>query len=107
MPLQWVNISSLFGQGLLYHTCPNVTWKQHLWNEEYGPADTFVWFHNPCESSTSSVTFNVSRFSNGVPHFLPACNKLELFCARVLDTVPVSEGHLLQGSRDSSQALGL
>lgn len=63
--LQWVDISSLFGQGLIYHTCPNVTWKQHLWKEQYGPVDTYVWFHNPCRSSPAAVTFNVSRLNNG------------------------------------------
>jgi hypothetical protein len=91
---KWVNISSLLGQGLTYHTCPSVTWQQHLPPEQYGPVDTFVWWYNPCRSSPASVTFNISRLSNGVSLASTALLQLLNFCwynsSTVSATAPVA-----------------
>ena len=87
--LEFANTSSLAVQGLVYHVCTDVTWRQQgyldsagepgrgktTWTQQgyndIGPVDTFLWFHNPC-SSPATITFNVSRLEDGAPLYVPS-----------------------------------
>lgn len=77
LKLEFVDTSSLASQGLTYHVCTDVTWyvrPQGILglSNETGPVDTFLWFYNPCSTSTT-ISFNVSRLIDGVQLLVSPC----------------------------------